>query len=57
VSLLLAFALAWLGLAITMIVTVLVLTANKESPRYLSLEELVEEPCAQNMNEAQRGAA
>jgi hypothetical protein len=57
VSLLLAFALAWLGLAITMIVTVFVLTANKESPRYLSLEEVVEEPCAQNMNEAQRGAA
>lgn len=55
-SLSLFILLAWLGLAFVMIVTVLVLTASKEPPRYLRLKVIAEQP-AQNVNEAERKEA
>jgi hypothetical protein len=49
--------LAWLGLALVVIVAGLVLSSNKAPPRYLTLNVLAEEPFAEEMDEDEREAA
>jgi hypothetical protein len=57
VSLLMMTVLAWLGLALVVIVAGLVLSSNKAPPRYLTLNVLAEEPFAEEMDEDEREAA
>jgi hypothetical protein len=54
---LLIILLAWLGTALVVIVAGLVFTSNKEPPHYLTLNVIVEERFAENVNEAEREAA
>jgi hypothetical protein len=57
VSWLLIVLLAWLGLAVVVIATGLLLTVNKEPLRYLTLLVIADEPSVANVNEAERRAA
>ena len=56
-NLLLFLLLAWLGLALVVIVAGFVLTSNREPPRYLTLKVVARQPLAEHEDEADRKAA
>ena len=56
-NLLLFLLLAWLGLALVVIVAGFVLTLNREPPRYLTLKVVARQPLAEHEDEADRKAA
>jgi hypothetical protein len=57
VSFPLIILLAWLSIALAVIVVGFVVTSNKEPARYLTLNPVREEPSADGVNEVQRKAA